>query len=222
MPRSRRRRRRSKSASPFLFVILVLIVVVGSILAAFIRVTHGLIVFALIPGALLYVVFRGRRRHRIRRRRLRMATDLARLRSLSPGEFEHVVATILGAQGWNLKVVGGAGDEGADLIGWDPDRRRALVQCKRYADGHPVGSATVQLVIGARSIHRVNRVLIVTTSRFTAPAQRLAAREHVELIDESSITRLAAPILDASSESAVALLEPSSRWVDPDSQTRRP
>ena len=133
----------------------------------------------------------------VRKRRLRDAADLARLRSLSPTEFERVVATALGAAGWRLRVVGGSGDEGADLIGKDPEGRAALVQCKRFSQGNRVGSQTVQMVIGSRTIHSTERALIVTTGRFTDPARSLARRHGIELIDETSITGLAAPVLVA-------------------------
>jgi restriction system protein len=182
--------------------------------------THGLVLLPVLVGVPLWLVLRTQRRRHLRAWRLHAARDLATLRSLSPVEFERVMAAVLCEAGWKLHVVGGSGDEGADLIGSDPHGRSALVQCKRYAGGHTVGSPAVQLVIGARAIHRVERALIVTTSRFTEPARRLAAREGVGLVDETSITQMAAPALAARDSPSPASWAPPT-WAPPDPGTWR-
>lgn len=167
-------------------------------------VMHSAVAAPMIVLAVLGAVGLVVRKNSVQKRRLRDAADLARLRSLHPTEFERVVATALGAAGWRLRVVGGAGDEGADLIGKDPEGRPALVQCKRFSEGNTVGSQTVQMVIGARTIHSTERALIVTTARFTEPARSLARRHGIELVDETSITGLAAPALAAPPAAYVA------------------
>lgn len=187
-----RRRQRQSSPGP----LVAMLIAIGCFLVVEHSAAGGLLIMMGVLGALGLVV----RNASVRKKRLRTASDLARLRSLSPTEFEHVIATALNAAGWRLRVVGGSGDEGADLIGRDSEGRAALVQCKRFSEGQTVGSQAVQMVIGARTIHSTERALIVTTARFTEPARTLARRHGVELIDESTITGLAAPGLAASAK----------------------
>jgi len=133
----------------------------------------------------LAVVIRTRRRHRLR--------TLQGFLSLSPRAFEVAVAGLprgLGDQ--RVKVVGGAGDLGADIVCADPAGDRVVVQCKRYAPGHHVGSPAVQAFIGMAFIHhKAGRAIFVTTSSFTPSACRLARAHPVELIDGSRLVELA-------------------------------
>jgi hypothetical protein len=102
---------------------------------------------------------------------------------MTPREFETAVGQVLGRHGYRLRLTGGPGDLAADLTGSDPDGRPTVVQCKRYAPGHPVGSREVQLLIamGVRH-HQAERLVLVTTSDFTDPARELADEHDVELI----------------------------------------
>lgn len=129
-----------------------------------------------------------------RRRRGRWSRTGRDLYRLSPAEFEEAVASILRRNGWkDVKVQGGSGDLGADVIGTDPDGRRVVVQAKRYAASNKVGSQEVQVLIGSQRIHRADRAMIVTTSGYTAAAVELAGEfGDVDLIDGQALGRLAA------------------------------
>jgi len=113
------------------------------------------------------------------------------LKNLRLAEFEVAVSQLLNAWGWDLRAVGGAGDEGADLVGSDPGGRRAIVQCTRNGPGVLVDSRVVRLfAIGARVIHAVERVVIVTSASYTTPARDLAARHGIELVAASELAVL--------------------------------
>lgn len=188
--RHRRRRRKTHDGAVLGVVVVVGIVVAEAnthraVLTGLGAVFVGLVVAALAVRTLI--------RHRAKAARLATARSLERLRGLSPTAFEATSAEVLGSHGWHLSVNGGTGDEGADLVGTDPEGRHAIVQCKRYGAGRLVGSPVVQLAIGARSIYRAERVLVVTTSGFTEPARKLADREGVELIDGPALVHLASP-----------------------------
>lgn len=102
---------------------------------------------------------------------------------MTPTEFEASVGQVLGRHGYRLQPTGGPGDLVADLVGTDSRGRLTVVQCKRYAPGHPVGSRDVQLLIamGLRH-HGAERLVLVTTSDFTDPAVDLAEAHDVRLI----------------------------------------
>ena len=127
----------------------------------------------------------------VRRRHGPVETSVDEFLSMTPREFEVAVGRILGLHGYRLALTGGPGDLAADLTGTDPDGRPTVVQCKRYAPGHPVGSRDVQLLMamGVRH-HKAERLVLVTTSDFTDPARDLADEHGVELISGEELEDL--------------------------------
>ena len=146
----------------------------------------GLAVGALVVLDVTVAVLRGCRR----RRRLR---TLQGFLALSPAGFEEAVAALLRRLGYRrVKVVGGAGDLCADIVCRGRAGELVIVQCKRYAPGHHVGSAEVQRVIGMAFVHhRAARAIFVTTSDFTLAARNLARGHHIELINGRHLVELA-------------------------------
>ncbi|MBO1330398.1 restriction endonuclease [Streptomyces sp. VRA16 Mangrove soil] len=104
---------------------------------------------------------------------------------LDPDAFEAAVAALCERDGCrDVSVVGGAGDLGADVIAVAPDGRRVVVQCKRYAPDHKVGSQDLQRFGGTCwSVHGAQLPVVVTTSSFTAPAQEYAAGCGIHCVD---------------------------------------
>jgi restriction system protein len=127
----------------------------------------------------------------VRRRQPPVTATVDAFLEMTPREFETAVGEILGRHGYRLQVTGGPGDLVADLTGTDPQGRPAIVQCKRYAPEHPVGSRDVQLLIamGVRH-HRAERLVLVTTSNFTDPALDLADEHGVTLISGEELEDL--------------------------------
>lgn len=111
--------------------------------------------------------------------------------AMTPAEFETAVGEVLRRHGYRLRRTGGPGDLAADLTGVDGRGVATVVQCKRYAPGHPVGSRDVQLLIamGMRH-HGAERLVLVTTSDFTDPARDLADQHGVELINGEDLEDL--------------------------------
>jgi hypothetical protein len=91
-----------------------------------------------------------------------------------------------------VKVVGGAGDLCADIVCRGRAGELVIVQCKRFAPGHHVGSAEVQRVIGMAFVHHhAARAIFATTSDFTPPARGLARGHHIELVNGRRLVGLA-------------------------------
>ncbi|MBV2354064.1 restriction endonuclease [Streptomyces sp. J2-1] len=97
---------------------------------------------------------------------------------LDADAFEEAIAGLCERDGCReVEVVGGAGDLGADVLGLAPDGRRIVVQCKRYAADHKVGSQDLQRFGGTCfTVHAADTAVLVTTSEFTAPALDYAAQ----------------------------------------------
>jgi restriction system protein len=102
-------------------------------------------------------------------------TDYA---ELSADAFEQAIADLCVRDGCSqVRVVGGAGDLGADVVAFAPDGRRVVIQCKRYGDDNKVGSQELQRFGGTcYTVHEADVAIVVTTSDFTAPAEEYAAQ----------------------------------------------
>ncbi|MFI8365675.1 restriction endonuclease [Streptomyces sp. NPDC085466] len=111
--------------------------------------------------------------------------EIARYHVMSPSDFEDAIAFLCERDGCtDVKVVGGAGDLGADVVALTPDGRRLVIQCKRYRDSNKVGSQDLQRFGGTCfTVHRADVAVMVTTSTFTKPASGYAKQTGICLID---------------------------------------
>ncbi|MET9365231.1 restriction endonuclease [Streptomyces sp. NPDC006632] len=91
---------------------------------------------------------------------------------IDPFAFEEAVSRLCERDGCSdARVVGGAGDLGADVVATTPDGRHLVIQCKCYATGHKVGSQDLQRFGGTcYAVHEADLAVVVTTSEFTDPA----------------------------------------------------
>ena len=125
---------------------------------------------------------------------------LKRLHQLSPDGFEKFVLYLLRRYGLELTQVGGTSDEGIDGIGTAPLSpvlsSRVAVQVKRYEpNGKPIGRETVALFQRDAQTKGAERAILVTLSRFTAPARK-AATSSTPTVDLINGDRLAELIRD--------------------------
>ncbi|WP_329042573.1 restriction endonuclease [Streptomyces sp. NBC_00178] len=117
------------------------------------------------------------------RRRARRSLDA--VWEMNDREFEEYVAELCRRDGCTaVRRVGGAGDLGADVIGFLPDGRKLVVQCKRYAKHRAVGSRDIQTFNGtARAHHGADVPLFVASCVFTGPARAFAEAQRLTLVD---------------------------------------
>jgi HJR/Mrr/RecB family endonuclease len=187
MPRRQSRRRSRPAIShPVLIVACVVaaLAVAGGLVSSGRSELIAVALIALVAGKLLWRRFR---------RRTFAAHALDDLLALSPAQFEDAVAALLRRHGYrDVRRIGGAGDLGADLIGRDPRGRVVVVQCKRYAPSHRVGSPLVQPLYSTKALYRAERALFVSTSSFSRPAVEVARRLDIDLIDGPALSRMLA------------------------------
>ncbi|GAA2219156.1 restriction endonuclease [Streptomyces nogalater] len=109
--------------------------------------------------------------------------------ALDADEFERAVAGLCARDGCSgVEVVGGAGDLGADVLAVAPDGRRVVIQCKRYGEGHRVGSQDLQRFGGTcYTVHEADVAVLVTTSDFTAPAAEYAEQCGIVCVDRPAL-----------------------------------
>lgn len=164
--------------------------------------------FVALAGALLVLlVLVGRRQVRARRaRRARQAQLDAQVGStdgMSGPDFERLVARLMQRDGFaDVRIPGGAGDLGADVVGKHPDGRLVVVQCKRYAQHRSVSSPDMQKFLGTCfHEHSADEAWFVTTTRFSKPARELGERRGVRLVDRE---QLAAWMLQPAAKDSLA------------------
>lgn len=109
--------------------------------------------------------------------------------ALDADEFEQAVADLCERDGCrDVRVVGGAGDLGADVVAVTQDGRRVVIQCKRYDTTHKVGSQDVQRFGGTCfAVHGAEVAAVVTTSGFTEPAVEYAAQCGIGCVDGQAL-----------------------------------
>jgi restriction system protein len=151
----------------------------------------------LIPVVLAVVAAGGglylARRRRARRRQLELTRSVAVTNGMTGSQFEQWVAMLMIRDGFTrVRVVGGGNDCGADVTAVAPNGLRTVVQCKRFTS-RAVCSPDVQRFAGtARLIHGADIALVVTTSRATGPARKLAVQLNILIIERDGLAAWAA------------------------------
>lgn len=116
------------------------------------------------------------------------------MRTLDSRKFEELVAELLSRDGLEVELTPQQKDGGRDIVAYmdtDYGRHLYLVECKRYSAGRPVSVEIVRGLYGVVEKERATAGLIVTTSRFTAPAieeqksmkHRMALKDYTHLCD---------------------------------------
>jgi restriction system protein len=105
---------------------------------------------------------------------------LAEVDAMSGTEFEELVAGLCRRDGCTeVRRVGGAGDNGADVVGRLPDGRSLVIQCKRYAPSSTIASRELRDLLGARVHFGADLAVFVTTTRFSRPSEAFALQHGI-------------------------------------------
>ena len=128
--------------------------------------------------------------HRFQRSQINLlnAKTLDGLMSLSPGEFEKLVATLFKANGHQAQVLGGSSDHGVDILVLSDENEKWIVQCKRYNGS--VGEPVVRDLYGAMGHEGAQRAYLVTTGSFTTQAIDWAEGKPILLYDGPALVKL--------------------------------
>ena len=113
-----------------------------------------------------------------------LALRFEAVRSMSGAQFEVFTADLFRAMGHQTTVLGGAGDQGVDVI---VNRRgeRVAVQCKNLKK--PVGNRPVQEVYAGAKHHRCVEACVVAPAGYTGGAFALASSTGVSLYDADTV-----------------------------------
>ncbi len=101
------------------------------------------------------------------------------LHSITPREFEELVAEIFDRQGFDVELTKATRDGGKDIIAIQSNmgiKLKYIVECKRYAMHNKVTLDVVQRLYGVKMAEKANKAILVTTSSFTKDASKFASQ----------------------------------------------
>lgn len=113
-----------------------------------------------------------------------------RFQNLSPFQFEKLVQLLLDDYYKEAQLTKKGGDFGGDVICYDHEENKIVVQCKRYKKGNNVGNKYIDNVISSKIYYEADKGLIVTTSSFTKSAVEIANKADIELWDWSKLVEV--------------------------------
>jgi restriction system protein len=155
--------------------------------------------FALVAAAVLGIVL-WRRRIRLHRQQqlyaqqqyeiqVAQSKQIARYHDMTPRAFEEALAFLCRRDGCTaVRVVGGAGDLGADVIASAPDGRKIVLQAKRYGLTSKVVGPDLQKFGGTCfAVHHAQVAAVITTSVFTKQAREYALHMGIRLFDVQAL-----------------------------------
>ena len=118
--------------------------------------------------------------------------SLRTLRSMDDYRFEQFVADLWEEMGYRTTVSQQSQDGGIDVLARKrgPGGATEAIQAKRYEESTTVGGPDIQQYFAMKYQAGADEGLIVTTGRFTDPAEDRAAELGVGLVDGSDLIRL--------------------------------
>lgn len=119
---------------------------------------------------------------------LQISEDKDMLYSVTFREFEKVVERVFNDSGFETVLTPATRDGGKDIIATKYVMGKPVVfyiECKKYGRGEKVGVAAVRSLYGVQTDDKVNKAVLVTTSRFTTGAKAFAERQKtlIDLLD---------------------------------------
>lgn len=100
-----------------------------------------------------------------------------RMLSLTPRQFEELVAELFAREGFEVELTPASGDGGRDVIAVHHSElgtHRYLAECKRYGPANKVGVEFVRSLYGVAEAERATYAVLATTSSFTKGALEFA------------------------------------------------
>src|SRR5919112_1738009 len=117
---------------------------------------------------------------------LELSRRFEEVRFMSGAEFEVFVADLFEAMGHRVTVLGGAGDQGVDIV-VNPRGKRIAVQCKNHSK--PVNNKAVQEVYAGAKHHRCVEARVVSPAGYTRGAIELARSTDVSLCNTETVRK---------------------------------
>lgn len=105
------------------------------------------------------------------------------LYTITPRQFEQVVADLLSDMGWEVELTPETRDGGKDILAYRDTglgKFLCLVEAKRYNKTRPIRVELIRQLYGTLNHHKANMAMLVTTSRFTKDSKEF--QKHYEYL----------------------------------------
>ncbi len=116
-----------------------------------------------------------------------------RLNFMSPRDFEIYISDYFASLGYETILTKQTRDGGFDMIlsSKYPVELKILVECKKWSEQNKVDIGVIRSLYGVHSSEKVNKSIVVTTSRFTKDAIEFAEQQktQIELIDIDELVK---------------------------------
>lgn len=114
------------------------------------------------------------------------------LLSISPRDFEHIIERLYAEMDYKTELTPAQKDGGRDIIAYKNEKgkqEQLRIECKQYSK--PVGVELVRALLGVVADEKVNKGVLVTTSRFTKSAKDFARKNpRLEIISAEELIPL--------------------------------
>ncbi|WP_295118531.1 restriction endonuclease [uncultured Chitinophaga sp.] len=114
----------------------------------------------------------------------RLKKEPSAVHSLSPRDFEKMLAELLQDMGWEVELTKQTRDGGADILARrnsEEGKVLCLVEAKKYREDRKIGVELVRTLYGTLCDARATRAMMVTTSSFTADARAFEKKHEYQL-----------------------------------------
>ena len=105
-----------------------------------------------------------------------------------PQDFENFCAELFQKMGYKVFVTAKVKDGGYDLILYK-DGIKTIVECKRFSLSHTVGRPLIQKLVGANFEAKAQKMIFVTTSKFSNDAILYARDAGVTLVNDELLMK---------------------------------
>jgi restriction system protein len=102
-------------------------------------------------------------------------------------EFEHYLGVLFKSQGYSVNVTKASGDYGADLV-ITKEGKKIVIQAKRYSKN--VSLKAVQEAVSSIAYYGASEAWVITNSKFTDSAIKLAKSNNVKLFDRHELVEM--------------------------------
>ena len=113
------------------------------------------------------------------------------MRSLTPREFEELVAELYAGEGYEVELTPASNDGGYDILARQKvvfGTFTTLIECKRYAETNPIGVDVVRQLYGVVESEGAHAGVVATTARFTSGSVSFAEKsKRIHLQDYFSL-----------------------------------
>ena len=107
----------------------------------------------------------------------------------NPTDFEEFASNLFKRMGYKSRTTSRTNDGGYDIELYK-NNERTIVECKCYSQNHSVGRPLIQKLVGANQTQKADRMIFITTSKFSNGAIEYANETKVELIDGEELLQL--------------------------------